>query len=205
MCATPFAGGDVSSPWALPGVDVLIDLPLGRAIVVSCLAWVLIGLVTGLFVHRLPLRRLDHDTWLSRPRGFEAGGRFYEQRLHIRRWKDKLPEKGDLFRGGFSKRHIRSRSDEFLDRFAAETRRAELVHWMNAAAGPIFLLWCPLGLGLCMIAFGWMAHLPFVCIQRYNRARIERTLARRGHRATVGGLGAGAGASDFYPTVAPDT
>jgi glycosyl-4,4'-diaponeurosporenoate acyltransferase len=197
---------------------VLVDLPLGRAIVVSCLAWVLIGLVTGFFVHRLPLRRLDHDNWLTRPRRFESSGRFYEHRLHIRSWKDKLPEKGDLFRGGFSKRHIRDRSDAFLERFAAETRRAEIVHWMNAASGPLFLVWCPWYLGLIMVAFGWLAHLPFICIQRYNRARIERTLERRGRRAGVGERPAGAPASsssssassaspsssELYPNVAPD-
>jgi glycosyl-4,4'-diaponeurosporenoate acyltransferase len=188
---------------------VLIALSVDRAIVVSCLAWLLLGLLTGFFVHRLPLRRLDHDTWLTRPRGFEASGRFYEQRLHIRAWKDKLPEKGDLFRGGFSKRHITSRSAAFLDRFAAETRRAELVHWMNAAAGPLFLIWCPWYLGVVMIAFGWAAHLPFICIQRYNRARIERTLERRGRRAAAG-HGAvhdpahDAGAADLYPNIAPE-
>ena len=161
------------------------ELSVDRAIVVSCLAWILIGLVTGFFVHRLPLSRLARDSWLTRPRAFEDGGRFYERRLHIRRWKDKLPEKGDLFRGGFSKRHIHSRSDEFLERFEAETRRAELVHWMNAAAGPLFLLWCPWYLGLVMIVFGWVAHLPFICIQRYNRARLERTLARRARHRSV--------------------
>jgi glycosyl-4,4'-diaponeurosporenoate acyltransferase len=187
---------------------LLIDLPLGRAIVVSCLAWVLIGLVTGFFVHRLPLSRLGRDTWLTRPRSFEQGGRFYERRLRIRVWKDKLPEKGDLFRGGFSKRHIRDRSDGFLERFEAETRRAELVHWMNAASGPVFLIWCPPSLGLVMIAFGWMAHLPFICIQRYNRARIERTLDRRGTRPLPGvapGTAGAGGTPDLLPNVAPDS
>ena len=187
---------------------MVIDLPVERAIVVSCLAWVLLGLLTGSFVHRLPLRRLDHDTWLTRRRRFEDGGRFYERRLHIRVWKDRLPEKGDLFRGGFSKRHIRSRSDEFLGRFTIETRRAELVHWMNACAGPVFLLWCPLGLGAVMIVFGWGAHLPFICIQRYNRARLERTLARRARRVGApsrSDLPAGSNASEILPNVAPDS
>lgn len=182
---------------------MLIDLPLGRAIVVSCLAWVLIGLLTGFFVHRLPLSYLSRDTWLTRPRRFEEGGRFYERRLHIRVWKDKLPEKGDLFRGGFSKRHIRSRSDGFLERFAAETRRAERVHWMNAVSGPVFLIWCPPSLGLVMIVFGWVAHLPFIAIQRYNRARITRTLARRGRAAEHPATGADHVAGDLLPPVPP--
>lgn len=176
----------------------------------SCLAWVLLGLTTGFFVHRLPLSYLSRDRWITRPRAWEDDGRFYERRLRIRRWKDKLPEKGDLFRGGFSKRVIRDRSDGFLDRFAAETRRAELVHWMNAGSGPLFLIWCPWYLGLIMIGFGWVAHLPFIAIQRYNRARITRTLRRRGRvgspsaapeaglRVDAGALGEPAGA-DLLP------
>lgn len=177
---------------------MLVELTVGRAIIVSSLAWVLIGLLTGSFVHRLSLRRLDHDWWLTRPRRFEDGGRFYERRLRIRRWKDRLPEKGDLFRGGFSKRHIRSRSDGFLRRFVAETRRAELVHWMNAGSGPLFLLWSPLDLGIVMVVFGWAAHLPFICIQRYNRARLVRTLARRAARRGTRGrpVGGREGTSD---------
>jgi glycosyl-4,4'-diaponeurosporenoate acyltransferase len=181
---------------------VLVQLSVGRAILVSCLAWVFIGLVTGFFVHRLPLSRLSGDGWLTRPRAFEQGGRFYERHLRIRIWKDKLPEKGDLFRGGFSKRRIRERSDGFLERFAAETRRAELVHWMNAAAGPLFLLWCPPRLGLSMIVFGVVAHLPFVVIQRYNRARIVRTLARRG-RIQPARPAAGDGVVDPLPPALP--
>jgi glycosyl-4,4'-diaponeurosporenoate acyltransferase len=50
---------------------------------------------------------------------------------------------------------------------------------MNAVSGPLFLVWCSWPLGVVMICFGWAGHLPFVCIQRYNRSRIERTLARR--------------------------
>jgi glycosyl-4,4'-diaponeurosporenoate acyltransferase len=158
---------------------VLIDLTVGQAVLVSCLAWTVIGLSTGLVAHLLPLRVVESDNWLTRLRPWEQDGRFYERRLRIRSWKDRLPEQGALFRGGFSKRHVHDRSAAHLRRFAAETRRAELVHWANAVAGPLFLVWCPLSLGLVMVAFGPSAHLPFVCIQRYNRARIERVLARR--------------------------
>jgi glycosyl-4,4'-diaponeurosporenoate acyltransferase len=165
-------------------VGVLIDLGFEASLFASIVAWVVIGFTTGFGVHRIPLRRLERDNWLTRPRKFEDGGRFYERRLHIRSWKDKLPEKGDIFPGGFSKRTITDRSDGFLERFAAETRRAETVHWMNAVSGPLFLVWCSWPLGVVMICFGWAGHLPFVCIQRYNRSRIERTLARR-HAAGI--------------------
>jgi len=160
---------------------VVVDLSFEASLGVSIAAWVVIGFSTGYAVHVIPLRYLQRDNWLTRPRRFEDHGRFYERRLRIRTWKDSLPEKGDIFPGGFSKRVITDRSDGFLERFVAETRRAELVHWLNAVSGPVFLIWCSWPLGVFMIGFGWAGHLPFICIQRYNRARITRTLERR-HR-----------------------
>ncbi|MFN7149105.1 MAG: glycosyl-4,4'-diaponeurosporenoate acyltransferase [Microthrixaceae bacterium] len=163
---------------------MLIPLPDLAAVAVSCVAWVLIGLVTGWFLHRRSIASLEHDGWLTRPRRFEQDGRWYQRNLRIRRWKDRLPEKGDLFPDGFSKRHLIDRSTPHLERFVAETRRAELVHWSNMAAGPLFLIWCSPLLGACMIAFGVIAHLPFIVIQRYNRARLLVVLRRRAARSS---------------------
>lgn len=142
--------------------------------------WFGIGLATGVVANRMPLRWLERDTWITRLRAVESDGRLYERRLRIRRWKDLLPEAGDMFRGGFSKRRIRFRDSQHLLRFVAETRRAEYVHWANAVAGVLFLAFLPLWAGLVMVAFGLLTHLPFVFIQRYNRARLLRTLHRRG-------------------------
>jgi glycosyl-4,4'-diaponeurosporenoate acyltransferase len=163
---------------------VLIPLSDLAAVAVSCAVWLGIGVVTGWYFHRRPLASLEHDGWLTRPRSFEDDGRWYQRHLRIRRWKDRLPEKGDLFPDGFSKRHLVDRSTPHLERFVAETRRAELVHWSNMAAGPLFLIWCRPLLGACMIAFGVLAHLPFILIQRYNRARLLVVLRRRAARAS---------------------
>ena len=174
---------------------MIVDLGFESSLIASVVAWVVIGFSTGYAVHVVPVRHLDHDNWLTRPRRFEDGGRFYERRLRIRTWKDRLPEKGDIFPGGFSKRAITDRSDAFLERFAAETRRAEIVHWLNALSGPVFLVWCSWPLGVVMICFGWGGHLPFICIQRYNRSRIQRTLSRRTrqHRGPADGPATSAG------------
>ncbi|MEX0768455.1 MAG: hypothetical protein WD029_08290 [Microthrixaceae bacterium] len=158
---------------------MLIHLPDIAAVCVSVVAWLVIGFSTGYVLHKVAVRRFDHDTWLTRPRRFEDDGNFYQKRLKIRSWKDRLPEKGDLFPDGFSKRHLVSRTTEHFERFMAETRRAELVHWTNLCAGPLFLIWCPPLIGAIMILFGIFAHLPFVMVQRYNRERLGRLLRRR--------------------------
>ena len=162
---------------------MLVELSDRQAVLVSIVAWVLVGLATGYVWHRCPRRWLLSDNALTRGRSWEDDGRWYRRNLAIRRWKDLLPEKGDLFQGGFSKRHLVDRSTDHLERFVVETRRAELVHWSNRAAGPLFLLWCPQAIGAVMIVFGVVAHLPFIVIQRYNRARLSLLLERRRARA----------------------
>ncbi len=117
-------------------------MPPALTIVVDVIAWGVFHSATGYAAHRLDDSRLTEDGWLLRPRGFEAGGRWYRRRLGIHRWKDRLPEAGDLFRGGVSKRHLPAYDVAGLAVFVRETRRAELAHWWAlihrtvASAGP---------------------------------------------------------------------
>jgi glycosyl-4,4'-diaponeurosporenoate acyltransferase len=153
----------------------VLHLSLGWTIALDVAVWAVIGVTVGYAMHRMPLRRLDHDTWLTRIRAFERGGALYV-RLGIKRWKDRTPELGALFAGGVSKRSSGGRSQ--LERFAAETRRAEYTHWLVMAAGPLFALWNPWYLTLAMITYGGVANLPCLVIQRYNRARITSIAMR---------------------------
>ena len=161
---------------------MLTDLSDTAAVAVSVAAWTVLGFLSGFTVSRIPLHRLDHDNWLTRLRRWEDGGRWYDRHLAVRRWKDRLPELGGLFPGGTSTRRLVGRDDAAILRFAAETRRAEIVHWANLAAGPLFLLWCPPAIGAVMVAFGAVAHAPFVVIQRFNRGRLDELVARRQRR-----------------------
>ena len=149
---------------------------------VNVVVWGAIHAGTGWYVHRLALTRVDHDTWLTRGRTWERAGRAYE-RIGIRRWKDRLPEAGALFAGGVSKRHLPSIDGAGLHRFAAETRRAEVGHWLAAAGGPLFVLWNTAPVTAVMIAYGIAVNAPFIAVQRYNRLRVERISARRDARA----------------------
>lgn len=143
------------------------------AIAVLSLAWALFGLVSGLIGAQIPPGRLRRDLGPLRLRPFEAGGSWYCRRLRIQRWKDRLPEAGGLF-GGVSKKSLASRRPEMLERFAVETRRAEWVHWANIAFGATFVLWTDVRIGAFMFLFGVVVHLPFIVVQRYNRARVMR-------------------------------
>jgi glycosyl-4,4'-diaponeurosporenoate acyltransferase len=157
------------------------QLPLsdGWAVVVSSVAWPVTSVIVGYAMHRVDSARLRRDTVLTRLRRVEDGGRVYDRSLGVRRWKDRLPEAGALFDGGVSKREIGSRTDTALEGFVIETRRAEYTHWIIMASGPLHFFWCPPWLGAFMVAFGVAFNLPCLLVQRYNRGRLQRVLARR--------------------------
>ncbi len=143
---------------------------------VDAAVWAVWSGVCGYVAHRVPSALLAHDGPLLRLRPFERDGRFYERVLRIKRWKDVLPEAGDLFRGGFSKRRVVHHNRGYLERFVVETRRAELAHWPILALGPVFFAWNPWWLGLVMVGYGIAADLPCILVQRYNRARLYGAL-----------------------------
>ena len=166
---------------ATPGRAIVSSLATRRNLILVLIdagVWATWSGVCGYLAHRIPASRFSRDRGLFRIRGFEAGGRFYERWLRIKRWKDRLPEAGALFRGGFSKRHVGAGDRGALERFAAETRRAELTHWLILAASPWFFLWNPWWLGLAMLGYGIVANVPCLAIQRYNRARLLRMIPR---------------------------
>lgn len=157
-------------------------------VLVNVGAWVVWGTVVGYVGHRLGAARLARDTWLTRARRFEHGGRWYEKRLRIRRWKDRLPEAGAFFAGGVSKRRLGGRDAERLRLFVAETRRAELTHWGTASIAPAFALWNLPWATAVICTYAAVANLPGIAVQRYNRLRLCRVLAAAQMRPT-GGVG----------------
>jgi glycosyl-4,4'-diaponeurosporenoate acyltransferase len=154
---------------------------VGAVVLADAAVWAGWSAVVGFAANRLPRRVLDREVLLTRPWGWEQGGRVYE-RVGIRRWKDRLPEAGATFRGGASKRALRGTSTEDLAAFVAETRRAELVHWAIPAVTPLFALWNPPVLFAAMVAYAGVANLPCIAVQRYNRARLLRILDARSTR-----------------------
>jgi glycosyl-4,4'-diaponeurosporenoate acyltransferase len=160
----------------------LLDLPDVAIVAVNVAGSAGLHAGTGWVAHRMSDDRLVRDGPLLRLREFEGGGRWYERRVGIRGWKDRVPEAGAFFAGGRSKRRLEGRTTADLERFSMETRRAERAHWLALAGAPLFVLVNPpIGVAL-MLAYGLGSNLPFIAIQRYNRARTTRVLERRGRR-----------------------
>jgi glycosyl-4,4'-diaponeurosporenoate acyltransferase len=155
----------------------VIELRPFGVVVANVAFWALAHTASGYLAHRMSVSELEHDSALLRLKHWERGGSVYNRTVRIRRWKDRLPEAGAFFAGGMSKRTMPSRRDGGVERFAVETRRAELAHWMSLIPLPLCALWNPPAGVAVMALYGLGVNAPFILVQRYNRARCQRVLA----------------------------
>ena len=158
---------------------MILHLSDGWAVALSSVVWFASSVVIGWVATRWSLERLATTGPVTTLRRWEDGGRFWQRYLHVRRWRDVVPEAGSLF-GGYSKRRLVSRDTADLDRFRRETIRAERVHWLIMASALLHPLWCRPPVALGMLAFGVLFNAPFIIVQRANRGRLDRLLRRRG-------------------------
>jgi glycosyl-4,4'-diaponeurosporenoate acyltransferase len=162
------------------------ELAPGRVVLLDAGAWLLIHLGVSFVSSRLPLSWFHPEGWLFRTRRWERGGRWYERAFLIRRWKRALPDGAAVFRAGFRKRRMVSRSPGYCSNFILETCRAELCHWLLVALAPLFFLWNPWYVAWPMISYAIAVNAPCIMAQRYNRPRLAALAALsapRGMRA----------------------
>lgn len=155
----------------------VVELALVWTILLNAGVWLVIHLGVSYFSSRLPLAWFDPEGWMFRTRRWERGGRLYERVFLIRAWKRALPDGATLFRTGFRKRHLASRSPEYCRTFVRETCRAELCHWLVFALVPLFFLWNPWYVAWPMVPYAIMVNAPCIVTQRYNRPRLARLTA----------------------------
>ncbi len=112
------------------------------------------------------------DAFPFKPWPFEKQGRFYE-RLHIRQWKDRVPDMSKYLRS-LPPKAIRTASSEQAKMLVQETCVAETVHAaLMVLALPVLLCrrwWA----ALMVLVYDLLGNLPFILIQRYNRPRLMR-------------------------------
>ena len=155
---------------------MLIELPVFWVIVLNVAGWPVIQIGLAWIFTRLPA------AWFhpGPVQAWEQGGRFYERDLAIKRWKDHLPDAARWFTGGFAKGRLAGTTNDYLRRFVQETWRGELCHWIALGCTPLFFLWNPWWADLVMTIYALAANLPCILVQRYNRGRMQRLIARVG-------------------------
>ena len=96
------------------------ELSPTATVAANAIAWLLIQVTLAV---ALTLIR----PWVFSPRWFRPiRTRFYEEWLHVRKWKRILPDGAAWIPSGYSKRQLHDRSRAGLLRFAIETRGLDL-------------------------------------------------------------------------------
>lgn len=148
-----------------------------RLLIIDGVVWVIGGAFVGFVFACQDWRRFAAPGPFTTLRAFETRQR-YERGLVVRVWKDLLPEAGTWF-GGISKRHLPRRAEGSLQRFAAESLRAERVHWTLLLLVPMMLIWNRGWLLAANVVFGLIINLPCIIVARYNRLRLTNIMRHR--------------------------
>lgn len=126
---------------------------------------------------RMPINWFPPRAFPYRPFPGESP-ELYNRLFGPREWKSRLPDAGPWF-GGFAKRSLKSASPEFLSRFLAETCRSEAAHWAQTLVIASFIVWTPWPWALIILGYSLASNLPCIILQRQNRLRITKVLARK--------------------------
>ena len=113
---------------------------------------------------------------LYRMASWEENGEVWNRIFLVKKWKKHLIDGSSIVKQNYNKRYLHGTKQADLLIFAAETKRAELTHWLMMVPGPLFFLWNPVWAGWIIIAYTLIANLPIIITQRYNRGRIEAIL-----------------------------
>ena len=185
-------------PWLVPSpVPAYMgkrDLPAGGLapmelgswlpLLSSAAFWLVASLVVGTLANRLPPHWLEGSgAGPEASQGPAPRSRKGRRRapLAIHRWKRWIPDAGGALPGGVPKASLVRRDPAALRRLVLETRRAE---WVHSLLWPAFLLtafWLPPAGVLVNLLFATACNGPCLVLQRYNRARLQRCLARMDH------------------------
>lgn len=146
-------------------------------IVANMSIWVGWAVLVGYIANHFSDKWFEKDTFITRLRKFETQ-RWFQKYLKVHTVKKYLPERGELFGTGTSKKSLPHGEKSGLEKFLIETRRAEYVHWIVIFAW-VFTLWFNPAWAVWTVAvllvFG---NLPFILTQRYNRLRLLRVLKK---------------------------
>lgn len=155
----------LETPWT-----ILLDIAI----------WFVIHIIVVVAMVSIPLRHFDPRGWFYRERRWEQGGDIYQKLLRIRSWKHKLPDGAEILPWrSFPKRHLEERNTAYFERFTQETCRAEATHLLTMIWAPLFFFWNPIWVGWFMVIYITAENIPLIVAQRYNRARMMRTIERR--------------------------
>lgn len=141
-----------------------------------------IGIASHYIGNAFPRQWFQAEAFPYREFSWEQEGQIY-RKIGIQYWKDKVPDMSKLC-GDMVRKEIATRpAEENSESLIAESCVAESVHAaLIPCSLPVLAIYPGAGgwviFGLCILG-----NLPFILIQRYNRPRLMKLLARLRRKA----------------------
>ncbi|MBC9824424.1 MULTISPECIES: glycosyl-4,4'-diaponeurosporenoate acyltransferase [Carnobacterium] len=157
----------------------LIELSVFWTIITDSAAWLFFHLAISIFTLHLPKHFFLTANFLYRTREWEAEGQFWQTHFNVKKYAKIIPEGSRILGSGFYKRRLKHKETTYLETFILETKRAELTHWLSILPSFLFFLWNPAWAGWVMVSYALLFNIPIIIVQRYNRPRLEKILARK--------------------------
>lgn len=146
---------------------------------INGVAWLMIHFSMSALCFYMPRSFFMKDVPFLRIAAWENDGEIWHTLFAVKSWKKHLIDGSSIVKKSYNKSHLHGTKAEQLHIFAAETKRAELTHWLIMLPVPLFFLWNPLWAAWINVVYAIVANVPFIVTQRYNRGRLER-IRRRG-------------------------
>ncbi|MGQ7885507.1 glycosyl-4,4'-diaponeurosporenoate acyltransferase CrtO family protein [Paenibacillus sp. WC2504] len=150
-----------------------LSFPVIWTVMIDIFAWAFFHIFVSVLCLKLPLSFFLKESAWFRTFVWEKSGKVWQRIFRVKSWKGRLVDGTVILKKGYEKKKLHGTSIDDLKVFAAETRRAEMTHWLSIVPAPLFFIWNPIWAGWIMILYAVMFNLPFIIVQRYNRGRID--------------------------------
>ena len=145
-------------------------------VAINGIIWLILHYGISALCFRIPLAYFLEERPFYRMASWEQDGEIWNRLFHVKKWKKHLIDGSSIVKKSYNKSHLHGTRRDDLTIFAAETKRAELTHWLLMVPAPFFFFWNPTWAGWIIIAYALIANLPFIMTQRYNRGRLAAIL-----------------------------
>ena len=145
---------------------------------VKCLVYIIaLGVVSFVTGRLLPKRWFKSDCFPFRCN--EKEKKLYKA-LRVKDWQNKVPDMSRVFTKLMPAKKLNAGTLADIPRMLEETCVAEFIHVVLSVLGLTCLwLWPGFGGAVVTLVYILLGNVPFIIIQRYNRPRLQRLLARR--------------------------
>lgn len=159
-----------------------------QTFLMDVVSWIFFHLSIGFLSTKIPHAWMNPNLRFFMSYAWEKNGEIYEKLFHVRAWKDLVPDGSRMYRGSFSIKHLPTNDPKFLIFWLKESIRAELCHWAMIVPGFLFFLWNDIFVGWLMVLYAILNNLVPIIMQRFNRPRMRRLIARRGKNSPAKNL-----------------